>query len=106
MKLKFSIAWFNIIWFIFPDFPIKPSLSNLSLVFFLIHSSIKQLPGPISNASKFFFEPSSFLTVLVMLDIPPIFKKLGHSIFFLLKILLDIRLWKIGVNGAPWPPLF
>ena len=78
----FSKALESILFSTFPFAAISPSKSKSYEVFFLIHSSIKQLPGPISNASIFFFESSSFLIVFVILDIPPIFKKLGHSLLF------------------------
>ena len=36
--------------FILPVFAILPSVSNLLFIFFLIHSSIKHIPGPWSDA--------------------------------------------------------
>ena len=96
--LKFSIAWLSINWLILPDFAIEPSWSNFFCEFFLTHSSIKQFPGPESNASKF----SSLFIILVIFEIPPIFiKQIGNSIWYFSFIFLDNKLWKIGVKERP-----
>ena len=55
-------------WSIFPDSAIFPSKSNNLLVFFLIHLSIKQFPGPTSLLKIF-----KSLSISVMFAIPPIF---------------------------------
>ena len=73
---------------ILPDFAIEPFLSKLYLEFFLTHSSIMQLPGPESKASRFSSIFSSIFIILVIFEIPPILRKqIGSSIkYFSLKI--------------------
>ena len=86
--------------FIFPDLAIEPFLSYLNPFFdlILIHSSIKQLPGPISLLNILFST-----SIKVALAMPPIFKIItGSGILFF----LTISWWKIGTNGAPFPPFF
>ena len=79
-------------WSIFPDSAIFPSKSNNLLVFFLIHLSIKQFPGPTSLAKIF---PS--LLINVSFDIPPMFKNVADFFF----VSLNKSLWNMGVRGAP-----
>ena len=93
-----SRAWFKIKISFLPDLAIKPSLSYFLLVFFLIHSSIKQFPGPISWLPKSEISPDS---IEVILAIPPrlITQSGGSTLIF-----SEINLWNIGANGAPSPP--
>ena len=79
-----------------PWYAIFPFSSYLKFVFFLIHLSIKQFPGPISELCKLLF----FLSTRVIFAIPPIFKITvdPNKLNFLTN-----NSWKIGVNGAPWP---
>ena len=63
--------------------------SKLNLELFLIHLSIKQFPGPISNANKLSSITFDKPVICVTFEIPPIFKKLiGSSRSYFSTILL------------------
>ena len=79
-----SWACSNIISFFVPLSARFPSRSNFLSEFFLTQESIKQLPGPKSlllNEERLFFS-----LIIVIFDIPPIFRKqTGNLILFLNK---------------------
>ena len=95
-----SWACSKIISFLFPFEASVPSLSNFFCEFFLTHESIRQFPGPISLLIR--VEGALISLIKVIFEIPPKFRKhTGSSILFC----IQINWWKIGVSGAPWPPL-